>query len=105
MTTPLLLREGPGESLGARYARYFEYPFLNDAARHILFEERRLDERVVRWCRLTSWEDKQGVPWLQTPYNDREGKLVGVQNRNLIRGAPASASLPGHNVASTTCLS
>ena len=42
---------------------------------------------MVRWCRLTSWRDKQGVPWLQIPYYDREGKLVGIQNRNLIRGA------------------
>jgi DNA primase len=56
-------------------------------AQKFLFEERRLDERVVRWCRLTSWKDKQGVPWLQTPYYNKEGRLVGVQNRNLIRGA------------------
>ena len=41
---------------------------------------------MVRWCRLTSWRDKRGVPWLQTPYYDREGKLVGVQNRNLVKG-------------------
>ena len=65
------------------YARFFEHPFLNDEARRFLFEERRLDPRVVRWCRLTSWRDKQGVPWLQIPYYDREGKLVGIQNRNL----------------------
>ena len=26
------------------------------------------------------------MPWLQTPYYDREGKLVGVQNRNLVKG-------------------
>lgn len=71
----------------SRYERYFERPWLNEAARRFLYEERRLDPRVVRWCRLTSWKDKQGVPWLQTPYYDREGKLVGVQNRNLIRGA------------------
>ena len=70
-----------------RYARYFEHPWLNDAARKFLFEERRLDERVVRWCRLTSWKDRQGVPWLQTPYYDRECRLVGIQNRNLVRGA------------------
>ena len=70
-----------------RYERFFEHPFLNDEARHFLFEERRLDERVVRWCRLTSWKDRQGVPWLQIPYYDREGRLVGVQNRNLVRGA------------------
>ena len=72
---------------GSRYERFFEHPWLNDEARHFLFEERHLDERVVRWCRLTSWKDKQGVPWLQIPYYDREGRLVGVQNRNLVRGA------------------
>ena len=71
----------------SRYERYFERPWLNEAARRFLYEERRLDPRVVRWCRLTSWKDKQGVPWLQTPYYDREGKLVGVQNRNLVKGA------------------
>ena len=66
-----------------RYARFFEHPWLNEAAWRFLFEERRLDERVVRWCRLTSWTDRKGTPWLQIPYYDREGKLVGVQNRNL----------------------
>ena len=71
----------------SRYERFFERPWLNEEARKFLFEERHLDERVVRWCRLTSWKDKQGVPWLQIPYYDREGKLVGVQNRNLIKGA------------------
>ena len=71
----------------SRYTRYFEHPFLNDSARRFLFAERRLDERVVRWCRLTSWKDRRGVAWLQTPYYDREGRLTGVQNRNLVRGA------------------
>ena len=71
----------------SRYERYFERPWLNDEARQFLFDERRLDPRVVRWCRLTSWKDKRGVPWLQIPYYNRDGKLVGVQNRNLIKGA------------------
>ena len=80
--------EKPAKPFDAsRYERYFEHPFLNEEARRFLFEERRLDERVVRWCRLTSWRDKQGVPWLQTPYYDREGRLVGVQNRNLVFGS------------------
>ena len=70
-----------------RYERYFERPWLNEEARKFLFDERRLDGRVVRWCRLTSWKDKQGVPWLQIPYYNRDGRLVGVQNRNLVRGA------------------
>ena len=67
----------------SRYERFFERPWLNDEARKFLFDERRLDPRVVRWCRLTSWKDKQGVPWLQTPYFSRENKLIGIQNRNL----------------------
>jgi DNA primase len=71
----------------SRYSRFFEHPWLNEEAKKFLFEERHLDERVVRWCRLTSWKDKQGAPWLQIPYYDREGRLVGVQNRNLVRGA------------------
>ena len=79
---------GRGLSFDAsRYARFFERPWLNDEARRFLFDERRLDPRVVQWCRVTSWKDKQQVPWLQTPYYDREGKLIGIQNRNLVKGA------------------
>ena len=66
-----------------KYARFFEHPWLNGAARRFLFEERRIDERVARWCRLTSWTDRKGVNWLQIPYFDMEGKLIGIQNRNL----------------------
>lgn len=71
------------------YNRFFERPWLNDEARRFLFEERRLDPRVVRWCRLTSWRDRQGTPWLQIPYYDMDGKLIGVQNRNLTSPAPS----------------
>ena len=78
----------------SRYERFFERPWLNDEARKFLFEERHLDPRVVRWCRLTSWKDKQGVPWLQTPYYDREGKLIGIQNRNLVKGATPRFRFP-----------
>ena len=85
VTTPLPPREGTGVGL-SRFVRFFEHPWLLPEARKFLFDERRIDPRVVRWCRLTSWRDKRGVPWLQTPYYDREGKLVGVQNRNLVKG-------------------
>ena len=78
----------------SRYERFFERPWLNAEARKFLFEERRLDPRVVRWCRLTSWKDKQGVPWLQTPYYSREGKLIGIQNRNLIPGCTPRFRFP-----------
>lgn len=40
---------------------------------------------MVRWCRLTSWRDRNGVNWLQIPYYDREGRLIGVQNRRTPR--------------------
>ena len=67
----------------SRYARFFEHPWLNQAARRFLFEERKIDWRVVNWCRLTSWTDKKGINWLQIPYFDMEGRLIGIQNRNL----------------------
>ena len=93
---PLLTQEGKEVTFDAsRYERFFERPWLNEAARRLLFEERRIDARVVRWCRLTSWRDRQGVDWLQIPYYNMEGKLIGVQNRNLVRGAsPSSRSSP-----------
>ena len=66
-----------------RYIRFFEHPELSESARRFLFDERKLDPRVVRWCRLTSWRDKGGTNWLQIPYYDIAGRLVGIQNRNL----------------------
>ena len=78
----------------SRYARFFERPWLSEEARRFLFEERRLDPRVVRWCRLTSWRDRQGTHWLQIPYYDREGRLTGIQNRNLQKGAQPRFRFP-----------
>ena len=79
----------------SRYEKYFEHPFLNAEARHFLFEERKLDERVVRWCRLNSFRDKLGIPWLQIPYYEQQGKLVGVQNRNL--KTPSNSPVKGED--------
>lgn len=67
----------------ARYARHFEHPWLSDKARRFLFEERRLNLRVVTWCRLSSWTDRNGTDWLQIPFFDQDGRLIGIQNRNL----------------------
>ena len=72
----------------AHYSRFFEHPSLNDPARAFLFGERKLNEKVISWCRLTSFTDRHGIPWLQIPYFDIDGKLVGVQNRNLCYGKP-----------------
>ena len=91
---PRTLNLEPKAFDASRYEQYFERPFLSKEARHFLFEERLLDPRVVRWCRLTSWRDKQEVPWLQIPYYDREGKLIGIQNRNLVKGATPRFRFP-----------
>ena len=69
-----------------RYQRYIERPWLNEEARRFLFEERRIDERVVRWCRLSSFKDRNGVPWLSIPYFDSGWQLIGIQYRNLVKG-------------------
>ncbi len=71
----------------ARYERFFEHPWLSEPARRFLFQERRLDERVVRWCRLTSYRDRRGTDWLTIPYYDQQGHLIGIQNRNLVHGS------------------
>ena len=97
--TDITTRERPPFD-ASRYARYFLRPFLSPEARHFLFEERKLDERVVRWCRLNSFRDKQGIPWLQIPYYDREGKLVGVQNRNL--KTPSNSPLKGEKAGDSS---
>ena len=71
----------------SRYLRYFERPYLSPAARAFLYDERHLDPRVIRWCRITSWQDRGGNNWLQTPYYDADGNLTGIQFRNLTKGA------------------
>ena len=69
----------------SKYEKYFDHPYLSPAAKAFLFDQRRLDPRVIRWCQLTSWRDRNGVDWLQIPYYDPDGHLIGIQNRN--RGA------------------
>ena len=92
---PSSLNSQPEKPFDAsRYARFFERPWLSNEAKRFLFEERRLDPRVVRYCQLTSWKDRQGIPWLQIPYYDRDGRLIGIQNRNLIKGATPRFRFP-----------
>lgn len=67
----------------SRFSRFFERPFINDVTARFLYDERHLDPRVIRWCRLNSYRDPKGVNWLQIPYFDMDGKLMGVQSRNL----------------------
>ena len=78
----------------SRYEGFFLRPWLSDEARKFLFDERLLDPRVISWCRVSSWRDRNGVNWLQTPYYDVDGKLIGVQNRNLQKGATPRFMFP-----------
>lgn len=81
--TPSPLTSRPSPFTPERYARFFERPFINDVATRFLYDERHLDPRVIHWCRLNSYRDPKGINWLQIPYFDMEGKLMGVQSRNL----------------------
>lgn len=66
---------------------------LNDEARHFLFEQRHLDERVIAWCGISSiaWPApcwRYGKPFydapsLLIPYYDIDGRLMSVQSRYL----------------------
>ena len=89
----------------ARYARFFEHPWLNEAACRFLFDERKIDGRVARWCRLSSWTDRKGVNWLQIPYFDKEGRLVGIQNRNLDfhRKSRSTDSMDSEKTGKSSC--
>lgn len=66
----------------SRYLHFFDRPFISRTAGEFL-EQRRIDPRVARWCRLNSWRDSQGIDWLQIPYFDTGGTLIGVQSRRL----------------------
>lgn len=50
---------------------------------HFLYDERHLDPRVMKWCKVNSYRDRNGINWLQIPYFNMDGRLTGIQLRNL----------------------
>ncbi len=70
-----------------------QHKILNEAAQRFLYDERGLDERVVRWCGLgsISWDCPcwrygkafYDAPSLLIPYYDMNGRLASVQSRYL----------------------
>lgn len=62
----------------SRYSRYFDHPWLSPDACKFLFATRHLHPAVVKFCRLNSFRD-----WLQIPYYDQQGKLIGIQRRYM----------------------
>lgn len=69
----------------SRFSKFFERPYINAGASRFLYDERKLDPRVIRWCKLTSWTNKDGISWLQIPYYSIDGRLTGVQWRRLTK--------------------
>lgn len=74
-------------------ARFFRQPVLNAEAQRFLFEERKIDPRVVHWLGITSISQptpcwRYGKPYydapsLLFPYRDVADKLLNVQSRYL----------------------
>lgn len=62
----------------SRYERYFERPWLSPEACKFLYDVRHLHPAVVRFCHLNSFRD-----WLQIPYYDQAGRLIGIQRRYM----------------------
>lgn len=68
-------------------------PYLNEPARHFLFDQRRLDPRVIEWCGISSISSptpcwRYGKPFydapsLLFPYRDINGQVLNVQSRYL----------------------
>lgn len=85
----------------SNYARFFQKPWLSDRAKDFLFNKRRLSPDVVANLRLTTYRDKSGVEWLQTPYYDVDGRtLLGIQCRNLMPNPqPRFRFPPGQRVS------
>ena len=61
-----------------RYSCYFDHPWLSPDACKFLFATRHIHPAVVKFCRLNSFRD-----WLQIPYYDQQGKLIGIQRRYM----------------------
>ena len=61
-----------------KYERFFEHPFISNVASEFLIGKRRIDPRIIRWCRLNSWKE-----WLQIPYYDTRWQLMGIQWRYM----------------------
>lgn len=70
-----------------KYEWIFNKRNLSTPARKFLYVDRMIDRKVVEACRLNSYHDKYGTDWLQIPYYDVDGKLTGVQWRNLSGGS------------------
>ena len=95
--TPAALLNPPPGGRGAVDIEYLSTliarPVINAEAAHFLYDERKIDPRVVRWLGISS-VDKPTPCWrwgkafydapsLLIPYRDVDGKLLSVQGRYM----------------------
>ena len=73
-----VVKEQPATFEAQFYYRKIEHPLLTAEAQHFLFGQRKLDPRVIQWCRLSST-----TTHLIIPYFDQNGALIGMQWRYL----------------------
>ena len=95
--TPAALLNPPPGGRGAVDIEYLStliaHPVINAEAAHFLYEERKIDPRVVRWCGISSISQPKpcwrwgkafyDAPSLLIPYRDVDGKLLSVQGRYM----------------------
>ncbi|MDD7029132.1 MAG: hypothetical protein PUI49_06260, partial [Prevotellaceae bacterium] len=95
--TPAALLNPPPGGRGAVDIEYLSTliarPVINAAAAHFLYDERKIDQRVVRWCGISSISEPMpcwrfgktfyDAPSLLIPYRDVDGKLLSVQGRYM----------------------
>ena len=95
--TPAALLNPPPGGRGAVDIEYLSTliarPVINAEAAHFLYDERKIDPRVVKWCRLTSISEPMpcwrwgkafyDAPSLLIPYRDLDGRLLSVQGRYM----------------------
>ena len=95
-------------------------PWLNEEARHFLFEQRKLDPKVVASLGITSIDKPlpcsrcgrnfYDAPSLLIPYRDRQGRLMTVQGRRLAPLTaprfrfPPGSHCPVYNLPMLDCL-
>ena len=95
--TPAALLNPPPGGRGAVDIEYLStliaHPVINAEAAHFLYDERKIDPRVVKWCGLTSISEPMpcwrwgkafyDAPSLLIPYRDLDGRLLSVQGRYM----------------------
>ncbi|MDO4497997.1 MAG: CHC2 zinc finger domain-containing protein [Bacteroidales bacterium] len=83
---PTVIQEETPTFDAKKYERFLGYHNLSPTAKEFLYNKRLLNPAIIEWCKISSWKDKEGKEWLQIPYFDEQGKLIGLQNRNLTIG-------------------